>query len=151
DAFSVLRARVEAESSDGIKLLRDLSDNPICSVTFDANVPCISLLWRGYATSIQFRFIYESVLRLLEKEGVSKILGDYSALPTIHSEDQSWMAQNWMPRAVAGGLRALAQKYPESHFGKVSLRSAQSVAPAGIEMRSFDSLTEAREWLRKIS
>jgi len=85
-----LRIRLQTESSESLQLLQDIRDNPICSVFFDESVLCIMVIWRNYATNTQFRFIHESILHHLQKHGVNMILGDDSALPTIHAEDRAW-------------------------------------------------------------
>jgi hypothetical protein len=61
DDFDRLRVRLQTESNDSLKLLRDIRNNPVCSVTFDESVPCILVVWRNYATSTQFRFIHENI------------------------------------------------------------------------------------------
>lgn len=134
-------------SSDGIKLLDNLKDNPICSVSFDKDVPCIVVIWKDYATSAQLRYVHESILGLLVKHGVSKILGDDTALPTVHAENQVWIAEDWMPRAMAAGLRAAAGKYSNWYFANVSISNIHSIAPVGLILRSFEDLAEARQWL----
>lgn len=151
DRLRLLRARLESESNDSLKLLKDFTDNPICSVSVDESVPCIVIIWKQYATSTQLRFIHESVLGLLEKHRVTKILGDDTLLPTIHTEDQTWITENWMPRAMAAGLRFACSKTPDSHFGKISVRSVQSVAPRGLVVRAFENLNEAKSWLKGAS
>lgn len=147
DSFTILRIRLANESSDSIKLLHDLKDNPICSVTFDETVPCIKVVWKRYATSTQLRFIHESILHLIQKHRVDKILGDDSALPTIAAEDQVWIAHDWMPRAVAAGLKFAGSKKSESYFGRVSVNSIQLAVPKGIVIRSFETVEDARRWL----
>lgn len=146
-----LRVRLEAESTDGLKLLESLKDNPICSISYDAQVPCIVVVWKRYATSTQLRFIHESIKDLLEAHGVTKILGDDTAIPTIHAADQAWIAENWMPRAIRAGLRAIASKSPTSYFGKLSISSIQAVAPGNLVFRSFDAMDDARRWLLSFS
>ncbi len=89
DKLEKLRARLQTESSDSLQLLRDIRNNPVCSITFDEGIPCIVVVWRNYATSTQFRFIHENILYLLQKHGVNKIFSDDTALPTIHTEDQA--------------------------------------------------------------
>jgi len=143
-----LRVRLQTESSDSLKLLRDIRNNPVCSVIFDESVPCILVLWRNYATSTQFRFVHENVLYLLRKHGLDKILGDDTDLPTIHNEDQAWLVDDWMPRAIASGLRATANKRPSAHFGKISVSNVQACLPPLLITRSFDNIEEARAWLR---
>lgn len=151
DSLSKLRVQLETESSDGIKLLNNLKDNPICSVSLEESVPCIKVIWKQYATSTQLRFIHESILRLLQKHGVVKILGDDTALLTIHAEDQAWIVHDWMPRAIAAGLKFASSKNPDSYFGKVSVSSVQSALPIGIVVRSFERLDDAKRWLSGVS
>jgi len=151
ESLKQLRTRLESESNDGLQLLKDLADNPVCSVTFDENIPCIVVAWKQYATSTQLRYVHESLINLLEQHRVSKILGDDTALATIHNDDQSWIVGNWMPRAMASGLRAAASKSPSSYFGKVSVESVQSIAPPGVVLRSFADMAEARQWLKNHS
>jgi hypothetical protein len=105
-----LRDLLKKESGDSLKLLRDVKNSPICSISFDDTVPCISVVWKQYATSTQLRFVHETILHMLGKYRVSKVLGDDTALPTIHADDQTWITRNWMPRAIAAGLKAAAGK-----------------------------------------
>ncbi len=53
-----------------------------------------------------------------------------------------------MPRAIASGLKATANKRPEAHFGQVSVSNVQAGLPPSLIMRSFDNIEEARAWLR---
>jgi hypothetical protein len=147
-SFESLRQLVATETGEGIQLTNDLADNPICSVTLDVDVPCIAVTWKRYATSAQLRFVHESIIKLLWQHRVAKVLGDDTALPTIHREDQSWIAENWMPRAVASGFRAAANKGPMSHFARVSIENVQSKAPHELTIRSFERIDDAREWLK---
>lgn len=147
-ALKQLRILLKAELGDGLELLKDLEDNPICSISYDESDACIVVLWRRYATSTQLRFIHESIIGLIEKHGASKILGDDTALATIYVADQKWIAQNWMPRAMAAGLKVAARKSPTSYFGRLSVDIVQSLAPAGLAMRAFADMDDARRWLR---
>ncbi|HEX3576328.1 MAG TPA: hypothetical protein VHU42_17155 [Rhodopila sp.] len=143
-----LQKRLAVESGDSAQLLKDIENNPICSVSVDHTVPCIVVAWKRYATSNQLRFVQEKVIDLLARHGLSKLLGDDTVLPTIHREDQFWLVSDWMPRAAAAGLRSIASKTPASHFGKVSLDNIRSAVCAGVSMRSFGDIAEARQWLQ---
>ncbi|MBL8268025.1 hypothetical protein [Steroidobacter sp.] len=151
DYLRQLTETVRTESSDGARLVSDLKNNPICRVTLDQAVPCISLTWGRYATSAQLRFVHECVLELLKREGLGKILGDDSALAVIPVDDQAWLCEDWMPRAAVAGLKAAASKSPQAFFGKQSVANVQSGAPPEIALRSFDTLDEARAWLQSVS
>ncbi len=147
DILRQLAQTVRTESSDGARLDSNLEDTPICRLTLERSVPCVFLTWRRYATSAQLRFIHEQVLQLLRREGLSKILGDASSLAVIHVDDQHWIREDWMPRAAEAGLKAAATMTPYTFFGKQSVDKVQSGEPAGLKLRTFDSLDEARGWL----
>lgn len=146
-ALPSLRAALEKESSDGLALLRDLADNPICTVRIDETVPCLAVVWKQYATSKQLRFIHESMLDLLQKHGLCKVVGDDTGLTVIHAEDQRWIIEKWMPRAVAAGLRFAASKKPAAYFGKASVENVKAGAPAALVIRTFDDIDAARHWI----
>jgi hypothetical protein len=147
EALAGLKAALKAESSDGRRLLEDPANNPVCLVGYDADVPCVTVIWKGYATSTQLRFVHEEALLLPATRKAHKMLGDETEVATIHSDDQKWIVENWMPRAVAAGLRVSASKRPTSYFGRLSVDNIRSAANAHI-MRTFDDLREARNWLK---
>jgi hypothetical protein len=151
DALRQIRAQLEIESGDSLELARNIEDNPICSITLDKSVPCIAVVWRRYATSTQLRFIHEVILELLKKHHVSKVLGDDTNLPTIHRDDQAWIAHNWMPRAVAAGLKVACNKAPIAFFGRMAVSSVQSIAPEGLLIRSFEDIADAQRWLQNFN
>ena len=116
-------------------------------MSIDENIPAIVVLLKGYATGTQLRFVHENILDQLRKHGMSKVLGDDTGLPTIHAEDQTWIVENWMPRAIAAGLRAAAGRHSDSYFANLSIGRIQSAAQAGLALRSFADIDEARGWL----
>jgi len=142
-----LRYQIEAESGDGLKLLRSLTNNPICSIFLDGNVPCITVSWKRYATSTQFRYVHESLIPLISKYQVNRILSEDTALPTIHLQDQRWVIDDWMPRAAAAGLRAVASKRPVAYFARMAVENIRAEVSGGVTMRCFDELEAARHWL----
>lgn len=141
---------VRTESSDGARLVANIADNPICRVSLDAAIPCVVLVWGRYATSAQLRFVHESALDLLRRNALQKILGDDTALALIPVDDQAWIREEWMPRALSAGLKATASKCPKGFFGKQSVANVMSQAPREIAMRSFEKLDEARSWLHTV-
>jgi hypothetical protein len=146
--FDALKRAVEEESNDGRALAKSLSDNPIGEVTLDESVPCIFVRWKGYATSVQLRYIHECLIDFIERERVSRILGDDTALVSAAAEDQAWIIWNWIPLAMVAGLWIVASKIPNSYYGKTSVGRIQAVISPKIRIKSFDDLADARRWLR---
>ncbi len=100
-----IAAPVAADASDGRALLENLESNPICNLRFDDDIPCVYVTRKRYATSAQLYFIHEVIIEKLKSQRTSKILGDDSALSTVHSDDRNWIVNNWMPRAITTGLQ----------------------------------------------
>lgn len=151
DRLTALRGQLEREPGDSLSLLRNPLDNHLCSIVVDDSVPCLVVRWKGYTTSAQLRFILEHVLRMLRRHRLSRILGDDSAIPVIHAEDQQWIVSDWFPRAIAAGWRVSANRIPTEYFGELTTRTVQAEVPAPVVIRSFDELAEARQWLRNFA
>lgn len=141
---------LEIESTDGARLMENPNDNPICSLSYDDSVGCVTIVWRRYPTSAQLRFIHEAIIQMLAQYKASKILGDDTELPIVHPEDQQWIAEEWLPRAKAAGLKAAAAKVSFSFFGKLSIGSIQTRIAREIAIKAFPNMHQARAWLRAV-
>jgi hypothetical protein len=146
--YEELRRQVESESADGLALVADIRDNSIGTLALDPEVPCISIAWRGYATSLQMRYIHEVMLLLMENHRIGKILADNTKLPALGEEDRRWIATDWMPRAIAAGLRVTAATEPSSVFAREPLRNLVDAVTPGLVVRFFDRHEDARTWLK---
>jgi hypothetical protein len=151
DPLRELREKLRQDSRDSFRLLENFRDNPICSIMHDEAGRCIIVVWRQYATQIQFRYIHEKLLSLICEHRVFKILGDDTALPAIPSEDRFWIIDEWFPRAVKCGLRFAASKRPDAYFGRLGVIHIPSAAPADLKCRCFEGMEEAREWLETVT
>jgi hypothetical protein len=128
-----------------------LIDLPAGCLGFDDAIPAITVTWNGYARTSEVRELHERLLDLIATYQVNKVLADDTALPTIASDDRRWIIDNWMPRAVAAGLRTAAAKRSNSHFGRVAVGSLHAGAPPELNVMRFDDLAVAREWLRNVA
>ena len=81
----------------------------------------------------------------------SKILGDDSDSPVVHAEDQQWIIENWIPRAKAAGLKAVATNRSLSFFGRLTIGSIQARMAGEVAIRTFPSVHLAKDWLRNFS
>jgi hypothetical protein len=119
-----------------------------CTVDYDAEVPCVVMTWRGYATTGEFRAANERVLEVLAERKASKLLGDIKEFVLIGSEDQAWLSGDWIPRAVQAGLRKVALTSPAFYFNRVAVESVgQRLDPEALVLQHFDDRDAARTWL----
>ncbi len=151
NSLAQLMRVVRTESTDGAKLLENPTDNPICSLSYDETIRCVTIVWRRLATSAQFRFIHEAIISMLAQYQASKILGDDSDLPVVHAEDQRWIIEDWMPRAKAAGLEAAATNVSRAFFGKLSIASVHTKLAREIAIKAFPNMRSARRWLGNFS
>ena len=119
-----------------------------CTIGYDADVPCVVMTWRGYATSREFRDTNERVLAIIEERGARKLLADVKKFVLIGSDDQHWLARNWIPRVVEAGVSAVGMVPPDAHFGRVAVDSVgHTLDPERMTLRLFAGRDAAREWL----
>jgi hypothetical protein len=135
------------ETVEARELLSDLENNPVCSVLLDADVPCLTVVWKREASSEQLRAVLEKLIELIRQHKISKVLGDDTALPQIQPEDQDWIVRDWMPRAVEAGLKLAANKSPEAYFGRLAVETIKANQSL-LAIRSFEHFEEARRWLK---
>ena len=119
-----------------------------CTIGYDADVPCVIMTWKGYATSREFREANERILGVIAERRVSKLLGDIKEFVLIGADDQHWLSTNWIPRVTEAGLRLVAMVTSVFYFNRVAVESVgQKLDPDRLIMQNFDNREAAREWL----
>lgn len=125
--------------------------NEACSISYDADTPCIVIEWHGYATTPQFREVNENALWLLTEKQCSKILADTTKLPMISTEDLKWVNEVWLPRAIQAGYRACGMVNSRFYFSRVAISNAMKhVNRNEVQLEYFDSQAAARAWLKSL-
>ncbi len=121
---------------------------PVCTVGWDAGVPCVVMEWRGYFTSPQFRDANERVLAAIVEHRSTRLLGDVTDFKLIGAEDQEWLNTNWIPRVIDAGVRHVAVVQPVYYFNKVAVETvAQRIDRDSMTVQYFDDRAAARLWL----
>jgi len=118
-------------------------------IDYDADVPCVVMVWKGYANSAAFREGNAQVLGEINAHKASKLLGDVTDFVLIGAEDQAWLNEVWIPRAMHAGLRKVALVQPSFYFNRVAVDSvAQKMDRKRVEVGFFSTREEARDWLK---
>ncbi|HLM73357.1 MAG TPA: STAS/SEC14 domain-containing protein [Polyangiaceae bacterium] len=117
-------------------------------MTWDADVKCVELRFRGYIEGDELRAAALSVLKLLETHRASKVLTDSRDLRALTQEDQRWIDVEWTQKAKSTGLAYNAVVLPKSAIAKMSVAAVMKKIPNQIEFAYFASVEEARAWLR---
>jgi hypothetical protein len=118
--------------------------------TYDAAEGYITMEWSGYANSQQFREGTEQMFRELVHHRATKVLGNIKDMVLISLEDQVWLIDYFLPKAIAAGFKAVALVRPVHYFNKVAIETvAYKVNQEKLRIQIFNDIDEAREWLRK--
>jgi hypothetical protein len=121
-----------------------------CAISWDPTVPCVVFRWLGYVTSPEFRALSERGLELLRSKGASRMLNDTTHLPIIGEDDQRWVNQVFIPRALATGFRICAMVNSRFYFNRVAVENvARQISPGELVIEYFEGSDSAKEWLRQ--
>jgi len=121
------------------------------NIYYDAAEGFVRMDWYGYSTQGEFREGTEYMLKVLIDNRAHKVLADIKEMTLIGKEDQSYIQYNFLPRAIERGFRAIALVRPTNYFNAIVVESILPRATAlRIQMRVFDDLAAAVEWLRAV-
>lgn len=120
----------------------------VCIFSVNHDIPCIMVLWQGYATSEQFRRIAESQLQLMKEYGFNKILTDNSLMKVVSMEDQKWVINDWLPRALKVGYMACATITSKDYFSRIAIENVISKIDDQLTVRYFGDVDDAAAWLK---
>ena len=121
------------------------------NIYFDQAINAVVMEWDGYATSSQFKEGTELMLNTLIKHNCDKVLADIKDMVLIGMEDQQWLDQHFLPRAIEFGFKAIAIIRPEHYFNKVAVESiSYKVDKEKLAINFFDNIEEAKDWLLRL-
>ena len=124
----------------------------VYNIYYESETGYVVMKWRGYATSAQFREGSEIMLNTLTTNKARKVLADIQDMLVIGMDDQEWLQNHFIPRAVSFGFKALAIVKPKNYFNKVAVEAVSyKVDTSKLTINFFDSLDEARAWLAGFS
>jgi hypothetical protein len=89
--------------------------------------------WTAYDRA-GFRTANARVLAEIAARGADRLLGEIEALTHVAPADADWLAQDWIPRAIAAGLRRTALVTPDFELGHAPLQLVGERLPDGLEL-----------------
>jgi hypothetical protein len=118
-------------------------------ITYDPANHWVCNDWMGYQTYVGIVAGAEACLGPLTEHACAYLLNDNRQVIGPWDHAVEWIVTNWAPRAIASGLTHFANVVsPES----LAASSAQSMAlglEGQLQMRSFDQVAEAQQWLHE--
>ena len=115
---------------------------------YDKATNCALLSFRGFLTTQEFIAIAEQGHTLRLQYNSNKQLNDIEDMAVLTQDIQKYLKDIWFPKAVKTGLKYFAFVIPKNALGMMSMKGANTEADkTGIDIKYFDSLSEAKKWL----
>jgi hypothetical protein len=120
----------------------------VASVRWDADAQTVVVEWEGWANSSEFAALLEAELRALQENHGSRLLADCRRQKVLNPKDQDRANREWLPRALAVGLKRFAVVVPASVVADINLRdSLDKAAPGALQVEYFATFEDARYWV----
>lgn len=119
------------------------------TIHWDDDTKIIWAEWKETPSAEIYRRGLNAGLELLQQKKARKWLADTRLLGALQTEDVKWGNEDWMPRMLAAGLRWMAFVTPKKVIAKMMVKNVVSRIDAhDLSMAHFETLDEARDWLR---
>jgi hypothetical protein len=120
----------------------------VASVSWDEPGQLVLVEWRGWANATEFSELLEAEIVALRKHHGTRMLADCRRQKGLSAADQDRANENWLPRALAAGLKRFAVVVPSSALAAANLKERLGkVRPGALELAYFATPEEARDWL----
>jgi hypothetical protein len=113
----------------------------------------VRLDWQPVAAApAELRAIYEHVLQAMLHHRSTALMTVHNQRPPMPQEVQTWLAHDWMPRAVAEvGYGRCAIVEAANPLSRLAARAVGTDMGAALQFRYFDTPEAADAWLRGAS
>lgn len=124
-------------------------------VELDETIPCVKLTLNGIPRySEHYQLVQEKRLELIRSEVGNyprlHMLTDSRTAGPVLDEDVNYFKTHVMPAMETAGIRYLAIVLPVNKFTQLTIKEMTTGAEI-MKVRYFDSMREARAWLRKMT
>ena len=107
----------------------------------------VMVTFKGYMNSEQLRAVYENVRKCAEKYNGKNILVDGRLFVTIKPNDQLWLVNEWLPKAVDAGIRKIARVLPDNLIQRMVISKMDIALHGKFELKEFSDIEEGIMWL----
>jgi hypothetical protein len=123
-------------------------DEPWLSISWDREHRCVYAEFKKFANSTEFRAGTMKIIDAIRERRASALISDNRRLEGVVYEDQLWLRDNWVPLAVAAGIKRIGVVVARQGLGKVATEEIIGrFGKTEFLTRTFDSLADAQEWV----
>ena len=122
----------------------------VASVSWDPTARLVLVEWEGWADSAEFAALLDAEVRALSEHRTSRLMADCRRQKVLRPEDQERADREWLPRALAAGLKRFAIVLPTSLLAAMNVQDRLGKVPsATLDIAYFEGVDEARAWLTR--
>ncbi|TPE43548.1 hypothetical protein [Pontibacter mangrovi] len=118
------------------------------TITYDEANHWICNEWEGYVSPENVKQGSLAVLEAFRKYKTAYGLNDNTKLVGRWDDSVNWIEKEWMPQAIAAGLRYYAHVANQESFAAASAADMETRTHGLFEMRIFDDVESAKDWLK---
>ena len=127
-------------------------ETPYVSVRWVSQGQWVLVEWKAWANSSEYRAAHEAVLQALRERRASKNLIDATEAKVVSVDDQKWLIENWIPRAVAAGRCFTAVVLPRRPLARTISENIDKRPRLNLtKVEYFAAVEEAGAWLSTVS
>ncbi|WP_400190955.1 hypothetical protein [Hymenobacter sp. B81] len=127
--------------------LRTSFDKIYLTIEYDEASGWIYNNWQGVLPSDTVIRGAAEVLEVMRATGCHYLLNDNRLVVGSWNQANDWIEQQWMPQALALGLRRFAHVVSPGTFGRASVEEMLRRVDDRFEMHLFQDIDAARQWL----
>ncbi|UYZ60546.1 hypothetical protein [Hymenobacter latericus] len=113
---------------------------------------CLRLTWlSGPRNFDDFRLVMNVLLQACRRQGTGKVLVDQRNMATLSPAEESWIAEDWLPRSVVQGNYRYAAVLPPTDPEALACMKALKwpPVPEAPQFATFADEATALGWLRR--
>ena len=119
----------------------------VATVRWDPEGQLVLVEWEGWSNSKEFAALLAAEIQALTEHHGSRLLADCRRQRVLSPADQA-RDKEWLPLAIAAGLKRFAIVLPTSGLATTNIRDRLGKEPGGaLEISYFKTVEEARTWL----
>ncbi len=126
-------------------------ENESAQLYYDAHINNTVIIWKRNVTSDEYRKAFEVILQTIKTYNTPGWIADLRNQGVIAPEDQQWFISNVLKTASENGLLRIATVGFSDPIRKdYYQRMISKTTEFGIELRVFESIEEAVEWMAQL-
>jgi hypothetical protein len=137
------------------QMVKSFYHDHYATIELDDSIPCVKLTLTGIPShSEHYQHVQQKRLELMHREVKNypklHMLTDSRTAGPVLDEDVDYFRNNVLPEMEKGGIRFLAIVMPKNKFTQLTIKDMTDKTRV-LSVRYFESVREARHWLRKMT